>query len=166
MRKIAVGLLMLTLSSVIHAQKKEPPQWGSASMDVGKTKLRLGMTKAEVSERLAGVAFRRDTDDFWIIGTGNNASPSLQFTNGRLNFVTRNWETTDNDIVVALFGVITSLNGEGFSVCKVSADMKADPTMTAQRVWIACGEKTILVHRATIGGKIYNTVDEQLGAIN
>jgi hypothetical protein len=67
----------------------------------------------------------------------------------------------------ALFGAVTSLNDEGFSACKVTADTKTDPTMTLHRVWIACGEKTILIVRSTfVGGKPYNTVDEHLGAMN
>ena len=167
MRKIACCLLMLTLSSVIHAQKKDPPQWGSAGMDVAGAKLHLGMTPSEVAQRLSGTAYRKESDRFWIVGENpNQFGPVMQFTDGRLNFVSRNWGTTDNDIAEALFGVITSLNSEGFSLCKVSADVKADPSSSAHRVWIACGEKTVLVHRMTISGKTYNTVDEQLGAMN
>jgi hypothetical protein len=34
MKKIAVVLIALTFSSVIYAQKKDPPHWGSAYMEV------------------------------------------------------------------------------------------------------------------------------------
>jgi hypothetical protein len=152
MKKIAVVLIALTLSSVIYAQKKDPPHWGSADMEVAGAKLHLGMTKAEVTERLAGSQFRKINENFWVMGPEDHDGPSLQFTNGHLTFVSRNWVTYDNDIMEALFGAVTSLNDEGFSACKVTADTKTDPTMTLHRVWIECGEKTILIIRSTLSG--------------
>ena len=167
MRKTILVLIVLAIPSVIHAQKKEQPHWEAAYMDVPGTKLHLGMTKAEVTERLAGSAFRKLDENMWMMGSEKDDGPTLQFTNGRLNFVSRDWITYDNDITAALFGVVTSLNDEGFSACKVTADTKTDPTVTLQRVWIACGEKTILIIRSTfVAGKTYCTVDEHLGAMN
>jgi hypothetical protein len=166
MRKIAVFLIALSFSSVISAQKKDPPHWGSAYMEVAGAKLHLGMTKSEVTDLLAGSPFKKINESFWVMGPEDHDGPTLQFTNGRLTFVSRNWATYNNDITDALFGVVTSLNSEGFSACKVTADTKTDPTSTVQRVWVACGEKTILIIRATMSGKIYNTVDEHLGAIH
>jgi hypothetical protein len=167
MRKFAAFLIALSFSSVMYAQKKDPPHWGSANMEVAGSKLHLGMTKAEVTERLAGSPFKKIDENFWVMGTEKHDGPALQFTNGRLAFVSRNWVTYDNDITEALFGAVTSLNGEGFSACKVTADTKTDPTVTSQRVWIDCGEKTILIVRSTfVGGNTYCTVDEHLGAIH
>src|SRR5277367_6257254 len=134
MRKIAVVLIALMLPSVIYAQKKDPPHWGSAYMEVAGAKLHLGMTKAEVTGRLAGSAFRKLDENMWMMGSEKDDGPTLQFTNGRLNFVSRDWITYDNDITAALFGVVTSLNDEGFSACKVTADTKTDPVATLQRV--------------------------------
>jgi hypothetical protein len=90
----------------------------------------------------------------------------LAFTNGRLSYASRNWPTYDNDIAEALFGAVNSLNQDAHSACTVIADVKTDPDMTVHRVWIACGEKSILVARAVINGKSYNTVDEQLGVMH
>jgi hypothetical protein len=50
-----------------------------------------------------------------------------------LTSLIKNWVTYDNDIMEALFGAVTSLNDEGFSACKVTADTKTDPTMTLPR---------------------------------
>jgi hypothetical protein len=166
MNKFFVVLVVLMLPSVIQAQKKGATRWGSASIEVAGAKLHLGMTKAEVTEQLAGSQLTKIDDRNWLIGPVEHAGPTLQFTNEHLNFVSREWTTYDNDVTQALFGVVTALNGEGFSVCKVTADTKTDPTSTNQRVWISCGEKTALVMRLTMAGKTYNIVEENLGAMH
>jgi len=92
-----------------------------------------------------------------------NFGPTLQFTNGFLSYADRNWVTYDNDIVEAMFGAVKTLNDEGFSTCIVTADDSVSPNLTAHRVWIDCGVKTVLVIRRSFGGKSYNSVDERLG---
>lgn len=126
----------------------------------------MGMTKGQVAEKLAGNEINKIHDDEWVLGSPEKGlGPSLQFTNGLLSYADRNWVTYDNDIVEALFGAVRTLNKEGFSRCTVTADDSASPDLTAHRVWIQCGEKTVLVIRRSFGGKSYNFVDERLGSM-
>lgn len=167
MTKFLLIPLVLTLcSSVIHAQKKEPPKSGSASLEVAGAQLRLGMTKSEVVGKLAGSQITRLNEDNWIVAPNGALGPTLQFTNGQLNFADRYWPSQDNDIAEALFGAVSILNSEGFSSCNVTSYTKTTPDATSQGVWIECGQKSVLLQRLTFGGKSYNTVYEQLGGMH
>jgi hypothetical protein len=67
--------------------------------------------------------------------------------------------------VDAFYGAATYLNNEGHTACSISADTVPDQHMNLERVWIKCGDKTILITRATIGANKYHSVDEHLGAL-
>jgi hypothetical protein len=166
-KKTFLSLLVLTLfSSVIHAQKRDTTEWGSAVLEVAGATLRLGMTKAEVTEKLSGAPVTKINENYWMVAAGANLGPALQFTNGRLNFADRYWTTRDNDIAEALFGAVNTLNKEGFSACKVTATTDTAPDVTTHGVWIQCGEKSVLLVRRNMGGSFYNTVYEQLGSLH
>ncbi|MBZ5522422.1 MAG: hypothetical protein LAP21_09305 [Acidobacteriia bacterium] len=165
MKQKALALFaFVVLMSIVIDLKMNAQQSGNGVIEIAGVTLRLGMTKATISEKLASVPITKDREDFWIIGS-KSSSQYLQFTNGRLTYVSRNWVTYDNDIVAALHGAVSSLNREGYRSCNVEADSKVDPDSTLQRIWIRCGEKSILVSRASLNGKSYNTVDEELGTI-
>jgi hypothetical protein len=162
MRGMLLALLSLALTSTGHAQKVPLSR---SAIEVAGVRLRLGMAKAQVAEKLAGVVLTKVNDDEWMIGSfeKGNIGPSIQFHNGVLSYAERFWTTADNDVADALFGVVTTLNDEGFSNCTVTADTHTSPDINAQRVWIACGEKSVLIIKRLIGGHSYNSVYEQLG---
>jgi hypothetical protein len=167
MDKLIAVLLALAFSTVVtDAQKKEPPKWGSVSLEVAGAQLRLGMTKAEVIGKLAGSEITRIDEDNWIVAPKDALGPTLQFTNGQLNYADRYWPSQDNDIAESLFGAVNVLNSEGFSSCKVTSYTKPTPDATSQGVRIECGLKSVLLQRLTFGGKSYNTVYEQLGGMH
>ena len=82
-----------------------------------------------------------------------------------LSYAEREWSTSTNDVPGALFGAMTSLNKEGFSDCHVTADLYTAPDTKAQRVWIHCGEKSVLLITRFVGDHGYTSVLEQLGAM-
>ena len=165
MREIGLGLLIVAgLSSIVYAQKQT--RLSKATIDVAGINLQLGMTKAQVEEKLGGREITKIQQDEWMVGSEKQLGPTLQFRNGLLNFADRYWSTTDNDIAEALFGAVTSLNQEGFSDCTIEAGVNASPDMTAHNIWIRCGEKGILITRHLMGAKSYNMVYEQLGVMH
>jgi hypothetical protein len=159
-RTIPVSVLLVALCSILYAQKTNSPKPGQAFIEIGSGKLRLGMSKSEVAEKLVGVSITKINEDHWVIGT---VSPSLQFTNGHLSFADRTWSASNDDIAESLFGVVSSFNSEGYSSCAVTANTNTSPNITHQNVWIDCGEKTILVEHLSMYGKSYNWVSERLG---
>ena len=162
-----VLLTLIALSSIVYAQQQTTRQLSKAAIEVAGTKLRLGMTKAQVAEKLAGHEITKVQEDEWMVASleKKQLGPTLQFTHGSLSYADRYWTTYDNDIVEALFGAVSTLNREGFSKCTVTADDSVSPDLTAHRVWISCGEKTVLVLRDSIDGKSHNMVYERLGSM-
>jgi hypothetical protein len=160
-RTIIVLVLFVAICSVLYAQRPNSNLPSGAFIEIDNVKLRLGMSKSEVAEKLVGTSLKKLNEDLWVIGKG--PSPSMQFTNGHLTFADRTWSVSDDDIAESLFGVVSSFNSEGYSSCEVTANTDTSPNMTHQNVWINCGEKKILVKCLSMDGKTYKWVSEQLG---
>jgi hypothetical protein len=165
---VAVGLTFLALFASLHAQQKAPTvQLSKDYLDVLGTRLRLGMTKADVAEKLVGVqAIHKDEDEWFFDGA------TIQFKNERVSFADRQWVSVPaggtsqgNTPVDALFGLVNSLNMEGYTACAVSADTISSPSLTTQRVWLHCGNKSALILKNRIGDKLFEDVYEQLGSL-
>jgi hypothetical protein len=162
LRLVRIALLPLLVAGLANAYAQRE----KADVEVAGHKLHLGMTKAQVTEKLAGVEFTKIREDEWMVGSleKKEIGPTLQFTNGVLSYAERFWTVTDDDVVEQLFGVVSSLNGEGFSECTVTADTNDSPDIRAKRVWISCGEKSVLVvQRTVVGGHSHDAVYERLG---
>jgi hypothetical protein len=157
-------LSAIALLALAPAPAPQRIQHAAASIEINGVALRLGTSKNEVEQKYGPSEILKSSEDGWLIG---QVQSLVHFTNGKLTFAERNWPNQDNDIGEQLFGVINSLNAEGFNNCKVFTDVKTDPAATLHRVWIDCGDKTILVVRYLgTSGKIFNTVDEHLGHLN
>jgi len=164
MNKLILALVLLCCCSLLYGGQ-ESSRSNNAFIEISGTKLHLGMTMAEVKEKLAG-----DTsevkENLWIVGS-NIPGPIVQFTKGRLNFANRIWTTPDNDFPVALWGAVNTLNEQGFDSCKVTAGSKVTPDSESHNIWIDCGEKSVLLTRQSMSGKIiYTRVYEQLGKMH
>lgn len=157
MKVILFGVALTIAASLGPSQKTDH----AASIEINGVSLRLGMTKSEVEQKFQGSQIVKSSQDGWLIG---NPGSLLHFTVGRLTFAERNWPNQSNDIGEQLFGAVNSINSEGFYNCRVYTDVKTDPAATLHRVWIDCGDKSVLVARYVgASGKVYNTVDEHLG---
>lgn len=171
MKKLALCFLGLALlccplavlyAATAFAQQKHSPQLGSDYLDVGGVRLRLGMSKSELENKFSSENVTKTDDGGWFLKVGVSYS-TLRFTDGKLTFADRSWRNGDADTFDALFGLVTSLNNEGYSACTVFADTRADPQLSARRVWIRCGKKAILVIEIKEGQKTHDEVTEQLG---
>jgi hypothetical protein len=160
MKMFIVAMFLVPASAfAIYAR----PQHSKVELEVDGVMLHLGMTKSEVVEKLAGRQYWKVNDHNWVIGPPHDIGPSIQFTNGKLNFTERFWATNENDTGMALFGAVNSLNKDGFYACDVSASVNTSPDIAAHNVWISCGEKSVVVNRDTIGNHSYTMVHEELG---
>ncbi len=166
MKRTAAALLVLaSVTSFLYAQTSPSAKLRKDYIDVFGTRLRIGMTKADVAEKLSGAEIIRVHEDSWLVGPEKSTS-SVQFKNGRLTFADRSWGTKNGDVAEELFGAVNSINSEGYSQCHVFADTRSFPEMTTQRVWMQCGNKSLLVLRTSyINGHTYNEVSEQLGTM-
>jgi hypothetical protein len=168
MRKMVLVVLML-LAAVgpLGSQTATQSPLSNDSIEIIHAKLRLGMTEAEVAEKLSGAEISRGPGSVWIVQQNGSV---IQFENGKLVFATRAWSNESNDIVDALFGVVSYFNSEGDKACSVFADNYPDPSLSdeklrisGQRVRISCGDKSIVISKDTINGQTFSSVTEALG---
>ncbi|HMD98610.1 MAG TPA: hypothetical protein VKM93_14915 [Terriglobia bacterium] len=168
-RTILTMLVLAVGSSFLYAQTRYSAKVSKGRIEVFGVRLQLGMTKADVIEKLGSVRIVKVKDNFWLVGPEDSTS-SLQFENGRLTFAGRSWGTkggdVTGDIAEELFGAVTSMNDEGYSQCDVSTDTRSSPEMKTERVWLRCGDKSIVVVRSSYpNGHTYNEVSEALGVM-
>ena len=158
-----IALLLLAVTIRMYSQTNNATQLSKDYIEIFGAKLQLGMTKAVVERKLSGAEIIKSGENSWLMTSGGLSS--LHFNNGRLSFADRTWHSKDNDIVDALHGAVTYFNNDGHSLCTVFADTIPDPQNSFERVWIRCGEKSILIVKSTIQGQTIEEVDEHLGVL-
>src|ERR1700680_3236280 len=105
---MSVVLYFSTLAIAQKATTSRRPETAlpvsKATIEVGGVVLRLGMTKAQVAEKLVGNEISKMPEDEWMLGSleKKNIGPTLQFTKGVLSYADREWANSDNDIGGAL----------------------------------------------------------------
>ena len=166
-RGTAAMLAALFLCTVSFAQgSKTAKAVSGVSIQVAGEDLRLGMTKAQIAEKLLGAQVKKVDADNWNVGRSEDW---LQFTNGVLTFAERHWtdeiaENTDRGIAGDLYYAVQSLNqNDGLSHCTITSGMDDNPSLTKKWVSIACELKSIIVFKRTFGGHTYDSVEEHLG---
>src|SRR5437879_5148047 len=122
MRKSGFVLALFTVSTILYAsQQRHSQQVSKPSIELVDVKLHLGMTKADVAERYVGTQVTKVSEDFWIIGKVGK-SGTVRFKNEKLVFAERSWIHTGDDPIDSIFAAISSLNRDGYFLCKVAAD--------------------------------------------
>jgi hypothetical protein len=167
-RAATIILAMFTCAISFGQNSKPVKPLGKVSIEVAGATLSLGMTKAQVAEKLVGIQVKKVDDDNWEVVRSEDF---LQFTHGILNFAERHWtdttsESADRGIAGDLFYAVQSLNrNDGLSQCTTLAGTEDDPSLTKKWVSIDCGQKRIIVFKRTFGGHTYDSVEEQIGSM-
>ena len=112
--------------TLAEAQTQTNGKLSKASIEVGSATLRLGMTKAQVKEKLAQSEITKLGEDAWKVGPLGKDGPVLQFQHGLLSYAEREWKNSRQDPAEALFGAVRAINNEGFSTCTVNASTELD----------------------------------------
>jgi len=122
------------------------------------------MTKAQVKDKLAQGEINELDEDEWMLGPRGKEGPVLQFNHGLLSYAEREWTNPRNDVAEALFAAVAAINSEGLNRCTVTATTQIDEIgWKFDRVWMACGEKTIALMRNSSGKDTWAHVWERLG---
>ena len=167
-RTYIATVIVASVASVLFAQTDVKPQSSQEYIYVLGVKVRLGMTKEEISEKLGSQRLRDErsqTQDFWLFGEKREWPSSIEFKDGKVIYASESWIGPDRDVAKALFGAVTSLNKQGYSTCQIFTDTEStSSSLTAERVWINCGKKSILVQRMQDAKSTYQQVFERLGS--
>ncbi len=142
--------------------KKEAP-----SLDLGSVTVSLGMPKKDVLKKLSDESYE-------VIETGENKSLvtraghvySLRFRNGLLTYADREWYNKDSEEVDAILGGLGSLADQRtYEPCSVVHSPLSDPDISGDRIFIACGQRTLLIGKFKLQGKVSMTVSESIGEL-
>jgi hypothetical protein len=167
MRKTALALLTVTVvTTLVYAQTESKPNLSQEYIEILGVKVRLGMSKADIAEKLGSQKMKDSRDDFWLLGEKQEWPSSVEFKDGRVIYASQSWMGADKDTARALFGVVSTLNRQGYAACELSADTQTTPNLTVERVWIVCGRKSILVQRlqGSKDNSTFQQVFERLGS--
>jgi len=163
-RNTGPAFLCATLLTLAQAQKQTNTHLSNSSIEVSSVTFRLGMTKAQVKDKLAQGEITKLDDDTWVLGSPGKGGPLLQFNHGLLSYAEREWTNPHNDVAEALFAAVAAINKEGLNKCTVTATTQIHEIgWKFDRVWMVCGEKTIALMRNSSGKVMYDSVWERLG---
>jgi hypothetical protein len=158
-------LILAAISSFVYAQSYPKPQLSQEYIDVLGVRVRLGMTKLDIADKLGSQKVKDgSTENFWLFGEKRPWPSSIEFKDGKVIYAAESWDRSDGDVTRALFGAVNTLNRQGFAACEIATDTQNTPSLTAERVWIVCGKKSILVQRMQDGKDTYQQVFEKLGS--
>lgn len=165
--KITVIALLLAaaVSPFLYAQSNTKAQLSQEYIDILGVRVRLGMTKLDIADKLGSQKMNDGSNEnFWLFGEKRPWPSSIEFKDGRVIYASESWIGSDGDVARALFGAVSSLTKQGYAACEIFSDTQTTPSLTAERVWIVCGKKSILVQRMQDSKNTYQQVFEKLGS--
>lgn len=159
-------VFVLSIFFVLPTNTGQPPQRPRVSLEVGSVNVWLGMTKEEATKKFsdAGYQVTIAADDKLLMRRGSDAQ-ILWFKEGRLAFANQGWYTTDKtDELDAVLGALGSLAEKvGNQPCSVIHAPISSPDSSSNRVFISCGERSVLIGKGTIMGHTFMDISERIG---
>ncbi len=151
------------LASVAFAQ-----QGTHVALELGSATVWLGMDKTAAQKAIeaAGIEFPEPDSDGSVIAVDTRAKRiySLQFFRNKLVYADRNWDRRDGDRLPSVIEALTSLVDQGATNCKLEHAPITKPDMKMDRVFIECGERSVLL--VTGGSKDISadSITERIGS--
>jgi hypothetical protein len=137
------------------------------SLELGTLTVWLGMPVEEVrQEAKAGgfVVAGTIVEDGSSILVKDGRAYTLYFVHGKLVMASRSWVSSDADTLTTVLGALASLDARRDSPCSISHDPLSTPEMKADRVWVKCGQTSVLLAKGTLNGKDFYDVSESIGS--
>lgn len=147
------------------------------SLDVGSVTVWLGMPRTEVLTRLTAAGYKiTDVGNNWTIVDSFGSMHDLRFRDGKVIYADREWYVSkDTDEAEAVIGALGTLAEKSkTNPCAVSHEPLAEPTISADRVFVSCGrtirangelaiERSVLISQAVVAGKKILSISERIG---
>ena len=143
-----------------------PQRHERVTLEVGTVTVWLGMTKEEATKKFSGAGYVVTNDgDKLLLRNGGDAHIIWFRDDGRLAFANQGWNTTDkSDLLDAVMGALGSLAEKvGSHPCSVIHSPISSPDSSSNRVFISCGERSVLFAKGTIVGQPFVEISERIG---
>jgi hypothetical protein len=146
------------------ANHKTQPE--RVSLEVASQTVWLGMPKAEVIKKFSGAGYRiTDTGKMVIVTLGDEAH-SFQFTNDRLAYADNEWYSANTEDIDAVLGALGALADKNASrPCSIFHQPISKPDAILNRVFIVCGDRSVLIANGKLFGKAAMDISERIGNI-
>ncbi len=163
--------ILLFLSFVLPIQTGQPysaQRHERVSLEIGAVTVWLGMSKEQALKKFADVGQEVvDTGDGVLVKVGGD-SHDLRFKNGRLVYADREWYTGDKpDESDAVLGALRALaeKSEENGKCSVIYSPLSQPNWSAERVFVWCGNRSVLIIKSKYQDRRSLGVTERIGDI-
>lgn len=159
------SFLLLLLSITLTAGAQSGPK---VSLSLGSATVWLGMDKATAKRIIeaASMIFPDDpSPNGQVLAVDVQAKRiyTLKFNNGKLVYADRNWLSGTSNVLTSVMDALSSLIDQGATKCTITHAPISSPTMKANRVFIDCGDRGILLSSGVFNGMTDDNVSEIIG---
>ena len=160
MRTWVVFSVCILLSLPCSGQQK-------VSLEIGTVTIWLGMPRQDVVRRCADVGYKQVfSDPQSILLQGGDGLYNTHFVGGKLVYASREWYSSDSD-KDAFQSTVAALSyladEEHPTSCHITHEPLSDPSMSMDRIFINCGQRSFLLATGKVNGKEVSGVTEQIG---
>jgi len=154
---------LLLLIFVVSAQPQSQPV-ERVSLEIDSQTVWLGMAKADVAKAFTDIGYKIvDSPDGTMIALSDKKAHTFHFTNSRLDFADVGWYEDDGNVIDAVLGALGSLADKTNTPCLIEHEPISKPDQTVNRVFISCGERSVLILNGKLNGANTLDVSERIG---
>jgi hypothetical protein len=143
------------------------------TLEVGGATVWLGMSRQEVVSRYSSAGFKQlpagEKDAILFVEQSQFVTHLTHFKNDRLTFADREWYVPNSDLdafqsTLAALGSLADTNQ--LSNCTIIHQPMTDPDMRTNRIFIVCGERSLLLSEMRTGKTVGYGVRERIGELS
>lgn len=158
-------LILLIFLPVLADQPQSQPR-ARVLLDLGTVTVWLGMPKDEAVKKFVDAQYIvTDMGDQILVHLGSVYYGRLAFKNNRLVFTFVEWLKADTDEVDAVLGALGALAEKGPSPCVLSHQPLSQPDSTLNRVFVICGDRSVLIGHGKVGNSPFVSITERIGEL-
>ncbi len=154
----SVSVFMLVVPCCVLSQQ---PTKEHVRLSISGAEVWLGMSQSEAlsAMRRAGLTpVALPGSDSFLVQAG-----TVQFSGARLSYADRTWSGKETTVFEDVIGALATLAPHNAVNCSVQHAPIAQPEGRVDRVFIRCGERTVLVSSGKLNGITANQVIERIG---
>jgi hypothetical protein len=165
MRFVPLLLLLLVVWPAQTGQPQSLPD-ERVSLEVGSVTVWLGMPKAEVVKKFSDAGYEVTDSGDGVLAHSGRELHDLHFENGRLVYADLQWYNSNTEEMDAVLGALGALADKTKSrPCSMSHEPLSKPDTALDRIFIFCGDRSVLIARGKFLGKPVMDVSERIGDI-
>jgi len=160
---LRLAIVLLLLPFVLAADTAQVRE--RISLEVGTVTVWLGMTQEEAAKKFRDGGYEANLAGEQLLVKSVSEAHVLWFKAGRLAFAEREWNTAYKaDQVDAVIGALGELAEKTKNEpCSVIHSPVSTPNLSADRVFVSCGQRSVLIGKGTITGQAFVDITERIG---